>query len=110
MTRDHAVTGNDVPVHAEIAAPVFNEGVDFLETALVEEDFKPLAGGHLPPGMLGFDACLPAACFDACLPGAQVFQALLGSRHGCTYLAPSVSGLYPLRARWPSIPRASPVG
>ena len=84
VAGDHAVAGNDVPVHAKVSAAVFHQSVHLLETAFVEQHFQALTRGHLSTGMLGLDAGLTAAHLDLRLPGAEVFQSLLSGCHGLT--------------------------
>ena len=58
---DDAVAGHARRLHAEIGRAVFDEGVEFLERAFVEQDLEPLARGQLAAGVLGLDALLAAA-------------------------------------------------
>ena len=61
VTGDHAITGNDVLVHVKIAASMFDEGVDLLETAIVEQQFHTFPSRHFSAVVLGINTCLTAA-------------------------------------------------
>ena len=80
----HAVARNDVAVHAEVTASVFDQAVHLLEAALVEEHFEALTRRHLSTGMLCLNAGLTATDLDFGLAGSEVFQAFLSGRHGLT--------------------------
>src|ERR1019366_619223 len=58
---DHAVAGNAVLLGAEIAGAVFDEHVELLETAGIEQDLNTFAGGKFAAGVLGLDARFAAA-------------------------------------------------
>ena len=58
---DDAVAGDAGRLHAEIGRAVFDEGVEFLERAFVEQDVDALARGQLAAGVLGLDALFAAA-------------------------------------------------
>ena len=67
MTGDHAVAGNDVLVHVKIPTAVFNQRIDFLETAIVKKEFESLSSRHLAPVVLRLDAGLAAASLTSSL-------------------------------------------
>ena len=60
--RNFAVAGDDRVAevfavgHAEFGGAVFNKGVEFLKSALVEEEVDALACGELALGVLSVDA------------------------------------------------------
>ena len=58
---DHAVAGDLLVLHADIDAVVFDIGVEFLETAFVEQNVEPFARSQLALGVLRVDPLLPAA-------------------------------------------------
>lgn len=60
-SRDDAVAGNFLLVHAKVAFAVHDEGVQFMEGAAIQEQFDSLVGGHLAFGFLLGDAFLAAA-------------------------------------------------
>ncbi len=60
-----------VLLHAEFGGAVFDEHVELLERALVEQEFDALAGGQLAALVLRLDALLPAAELRL---GAPLFQ------------------------------------
>ena len=92
---DDAVAGDDLLVHAEIAAAVRDELVDFVERSGIEQQIDPLARRQLAGVVLPFEAILAAAEFGAALEVCEM-------RHGpCTgpatltfrsVLSPSPSG------------------
>src|SRR5690606_26647185 len=55
------ITGVDLVFHAEILAPVRNEGAGFLEGAFVEQQLQALARGKLALLMLSVNSGLSAA-------------------------------------------------
>ncbi len=63
--RDDAVAGDAVRLHAKVGRAVFDEGVEFFEAALVQQDFQALAGRELAAGVLGLDALFPAPLWAA---------------------------------------------
>ena len=75
---DHAVAGDHLLLHAEVAAAVGDELVELLERAGVEEQFHPLAGGQLARLVLLAQARLAAAQLGELLE----VRKLLGVRHG----------------------------
>ncbi len=84
MTGDNPIAWDDVSVHAEVPATVFNEAIHLLEAALVQKHLETLARRHFPAGMLGLNAGLTATDLDFGLAGSEVFQAFLSGRHGLT--------------------------
>ena len=67
VAGDHAVAWDDVLVHVKISAAVFNQRIDFLEAAVIEQQFESLTGRHLPSVVLGFNTGLTAASLAASL-------------------------------------------
>ena len=76
---DDAIAGHFELVHAEIAVAVFDKHVEFLEAAMVEQQFDALAGGELAALVLRIDAGL--ATTEQGL-GAAVIQAFENVFHG----------------------------
>ena len=64
---DDAVAGNELFVHAEIAAAVRDELVELLEGAGIEQQFDALAGGQLAGRVLAFETIRAAAELGAAL-------------------------------------------
>src|SRR5579872_3726780 len=65
---DDAIARHLGLIHAELGRAVLDEHVEFLETALVEQELDPLAGGELAARMLGRDALFAAAEARTCAP------------------------------------------
>ena len=61
VTGDHAVGVGLLSIHPEFGAAVGDEGVVFLEAAVVEDVFETLPRRVLPLGVLGGDALFAAA-------------------------------------------------
>ncbi len=57
---DDAVTRNLGLLHAEFGRAVFDEHVEFLKTALVEQEFDAFPRRQLAAGVLRLDALLAA--------------------------------------------------
>ena len=68
---DDAVAGDLVLFHAEFDRAVLDEHVEFLERALVEQQFDALPRGQFSAGVLRLDALLAAAELGA---GAPFFE------------------------------------
>ncbi len=58
---DHAVPEKPLAVQPEMIGPVLDEGVQFTEGTLVQQQFDPLAGGEFSALMLRLDPFLAAA-------------------------------------------------
>ena len=71
VAGDEAVAVDDLFVHAEIAAAVANQLVDFLEGAFVEQQIDALAGGELAFLMLAGAAFFAATGFGGGVAAAQ---------------------------------------
>ena len=56
VARDDGIAEILAVGHAELGGAMLDEGVEFLEGALVEEEVDALAGGELALGVLGVDA------------------------------------------------------
>src|SRR5262249_30267256 len=67
VARDHAVARNDLALHAEVAAAVGDQLVDFLERARIEEELDALARGQLSRGVLPLEPFPAAAELGATL-------------------------------------------
>ncbi len=67
---DDAVAGDFLLLHAEVAGAVFDEHVEFLERALVEQQFDALARRQLAALVLRGDADLAAA--ELCVLAAKI--------------------------------------
>ena len=78
VTGDHAVPRDDVLVHVKIAAPVFHQRIDLLETAVIEQQFEALTGRHLTTVVLRFNTRLSTAGLAAGLSISQVLESLFG--------------------------------
>ena len=76
VAGDEAVAGDDLLVHAEIAAAVGDELVDLFEGALVEQQFDALAGGQLAFLVLALAALGAAALLRRPLAAAQFIQSV----------------------------------
>jgi hypothetical protein len=61
VSRDDAVPRHDLLFHAEVAAPVRHELVDFLEGAGVEQQVDALSRGQLARGVLAIEPVAAAA-------------------------------------------------
>jgi hypothetical protein len=79
VSSDHTISGDDVLVHVEITASMFNQCVHFLETAIIEQQFKAFTCRHFPTVVLGFNACLTASGLASSLPIPQVLESLFGA-------------------------------
>ena len=72
-TRDNAIAGDFLVLHAEIDAIMFDIGVELFERAFIEQDQQPFARGQTALGMLRVDTLLStthlrsrAAAFEFC--------------------------------------------
>ena len=74
IAADDAVAGDDLLVHAEIAAAMRDELVEFLEGAFVEQQFDAFAGGELSLFMLAFAPFGSSAGFGGGVAAAQFFE------------------------------------
>jgi hypothetical protein len=63
-------------VHAEIAAAVLDEFVDFFEGAFVEEEFDAFAGREFAFAVLAFAAFGASALFSGGVAAAEFFEAV----------------------------------
>ena len=88
VAGDEAVAGDDLLVHAEIAAAVGDQLVEFLEGAFVEQQLDALAGGELAFLVLARAALRPAALLGGRVAAAQFVEAV--HRHYCNELEASV--------------------
>ena len=80
MAGDDAVAGDELLVHAEIAAAVGDQLVELLERAGIEQQLDPLAGGQLAGFVLAREALGAAAQLGAPLEvGEDVFGFHRGS-------------------------------
>src|SRR5262249_40299588 len=79
---DHAVTGNALRVHSEIAALVDDEAVHLGERALVEEHLEPLARRLLARLVLTFDALESAAGLGGAIAAGGFFEGVGGGPKG----------------------------
>ena len=79
MAGDDAVAGNDLLVHAEIAAAVGDELVDFFEGAGIEQEIDPLARRQLSRIVLALLARLAASQFGEAF---EVCQSVVRICHG----------------------------
>jgi hypothetical protein len=61
VAGDHSVARDDLILHPEVATPVDDQLVDFLERTWIEQHLDPLACGQLAGRMLPLDASLAAA-------------------------------------------------
>ena len=87
VAGDDAVAGNDLLVHAEVAAAVRDELVDLLERAGIEQEVDALARGQLAGLVLAAQALLAAAQLGAALE--------LGETSSADHLASTISALRP---------------
>ena len=79
MAGDQAVAWNDVLVHIEVSAAMFDQRINLLETAVIKQQFESLPGCHLPAVVLSFNTCLPATSLAASLTISQVLESLFGA-------------------------------
>jgi hypothetical protein len=63
-------------VHAEIAAAVFDEFIDFFESAFVEEEFDAFAGGEFTFAVLALAAFGSPALFGGGVAATEFFEAI----------------------------------
>src|SRR5262249_56906658 len=96
---DHAVTGNALRVHSEIAALVDDEAVHLGERALVEEHLEPLARRLLARLVLTFDALESAAGLGGAIAAVELFEAGLGGHRETAPSGPTAGR--PPADRWP---------
>jgi hypothetical protein len=61
MAGDDAVAGDDLVLHAEVAAAVGDEGVDLFERIPVEEKLHALTRGQLARVALALQPLFPTA-------------------------------------------------
>src|SRR5262249_15500011 len=103
VARHHAVAGNDLFPHPEIAAAVGDELVDFLERAGIEEQVHPLAGGQLTARALLAKTLFSAAELGPAIEvGQYVLRVHLVLAHGSRLM-----GLEPCARRALSPSRSS---
>ena len=76
VAGDEAVAVDDLLVHAEIAAAVADEFVDFFEGAFVEQEVDAFAGGELAFFVLALAAFCAASCFGGGVAAAEFFEAV----------------------------------
>jgi hypothetical protein len=74
VAGDEAVAGDDLLIHAEVAAAMGDELVEFLEGAFVEEQFDALAGGELAFFVLAVAAVFATALFGRGVAAAQLLE------------------------------------
>src|SRR5439155_24774013 len=75
MSRDDAVSGSHLVLHAEIATAMGDELVDFLEGARIEQQLDALGSRQLARGALPLQAVLPAAQLGALF---EIFECPVG--------------------------------
>ena len=71
MPGDDAVAGHDLVLHAEVAAAMGDQLVDFFERPGVEEQIDALAGGELAAVVLALLSVGTAAQFSAPLEAGK---------------------------------------
>ena len=74
VAGDEAVAGDDLLVHAEVAAAMRDEFVDFFEGAFVEQQVDALARGELAFLVLAVAPFLAAALFGGLVARAQFLE------------------------------------
>jgi hypothetical protein len=75
VTGDHAIAGDNLILHPEIAAPVRDQLVDFFEGVGIEQQVDPLTRRQLTGRVLPLDASLAAAELCAAF---QISESLFG--------------------------------
>src|SRR6185503_21164522 len=86
---DDAVARNLGLLHAEFGRAVFDEHVEFLERALVEQQFDALPRGQFSASVLRLDALLAAAELGAGAPFFEGVQDILhaaSARFWCRFM------------------------
>jgi hypothetical protein len=81
VTGDDAVAGDQLLIHAEVAAAMRHQLVDLFERARVEQQLDPLASGQLAGVVLFLLPRFAAAELGATLEVAQGVMRV-GHRHG----------------------------
>jgi len=76
MACDEAVAGDDLRVHTEVAAAVFDQFVEFLEGVFVEQQFDAFAGGELALAVLAFAAFKTPTLLGGGVAAAEFFKAI----------------------------------
>src|SRR5258706_194310 len=84
MTGDDAIAGIDFVLHPKVLRTMFDQPVELLKSAVVEQELDPLARGQLARGMLLLDACGATACFGALLTLAKLIE--FGGFRGLLFL------------------------
>ena len=79
MAGDNAVARHNLVLHAEIAAAMRDQLVDFFERAVIEQEVDPLAGGELAAVVLALLSVGAAAQFSAAF---EVGESVVGICQG----------------------------
>ena len=74
---DDPVAGDLLVGHAELVGAMFDEHVELLEAALVQQEVDPLPGGQLALGVLRGDAALAAAQLGLSATAGQFIEDML---------------------------------
>ena len=88
-----AVAGDDLVLHAEVAAAVRDELVDLVEAAGIEQEVDALARGQLAGGLMAAQALLSAAELGAPLEVLEIFDSVHAA--GPAAFRPSLPGPSP---------------
>jgi hypothetical protein len=81
-TVDFAVSGydtiawNNVLIHVEVATTMFNEGINLLECAFIEQHVKTFTSRHLSSIVLRINASLATASLASSLSSTQIIETL----------------------------------
>jgi hypothetical protein len=75
---DETVSVDDLLIHAEVAAAVADQLVEFLEGAFVQQQFDALAGGELALLVLALASSLTPTRFRHGVTAPDLFQPIDG--------------------------------
>ncbi len=95
VAGDEAVAGDDLLIHAEVAAAMGDELVELFEGAFVEEQFDALAGGELALLVLAVAAVVAAALLGRGMAAVELLKSV--HANDCSWAS--------VDRRWPSVAR-----
>ena len=74
VSGDEPVAIDNLIVHAEIAASMAHQFIEFFECTFIQQKIHPLASGQLSFFVLPFTAFRPATRLGGCVTAAKLFE------------------------------------
>ena len=98
VAGDEAIAGDDLLIHAEVAAAMGDELVELFEGAFVEEQFDALAGGELALLVLAVAAVVAAALLGRGVAAVELVELVHGI--DCSWASVARRGWWSVAGGW----------